>query len=385
MSSTLDLLPYATTEAQRAHVQAVAEHGSAAAAAPATGISRGTLTKTISVLRKRAALVGHGEHNPHVPDGFRVKGVSRLIDSDGATKQEWIKTERDKPSPEDVAEAMDRAFADWDGPLAHPVPAPAVTEDDKLTVYPMGDPHVGCLAWAPETGADYDLEIAEHLLTDTARQLVDFAPPSTRALVLNLGDFFHADDPSNRTPTGGNQLDVDGRQAKIIDAGLRIMGTVIELALTKHEVVTLVNVRGNHDPSSSLWLSRAMRERYRNDPRVEVDTSPAWMGHMVFGENLLAWTHGHGAKLPTLPGKMAAAWPKQWGDTTYRKCHVGHFHHKDTKEHDGATVETYNTLAARDAWHAMKGYQADRYAVCEVYHRGKRGPQRIHRVNVETP
>jgi hypothetical protein len=31
----------------------------------------------------------------------------------------------------------------------------------------------------------------------------------------------------------------------------------------------------------------------------------------------------------------------------------------------------------------MKGYQADRYAVCEVYHRGKRGPQRIHRVNVE--
>ena len=102
---------------------------------------------------------------------------------------------------------------------------------------------------------------------------------------------------------------------------------------------------------------------------------------MEFGVNMLGWTHGHGPKLTDLPGIMADEWGEAWGRTLFRKWYVGHFHHKDVKEKHGCTVEIYNTMAARDGWHAKMGYGAARYLTCEVYNRHSQGPFETHRIN----
>src|SRR5690606_7531590 len=120
--------------------------------------------------------------------------------------------------------------------------------DETCTVYPLGDPHIGMLAWAKETGQDFDLQIAERDLTRAIDLLVDRAPSSKMAVLGNVGDFFHAEGDDQKTPTGGNKLDCDTRWAKITDVGFNIMRRLIDRLLTKHGVVHVVNVPGNRDP-----------------------------------------------------------------------------------------------------------------------------------------
>ena len=86
------------------------------------------------------------------------------------------------------------------------IPAPEILNADLLTVYPMGDPHLGMYAWAAETGTDFDLEIAERNLTAATVRLVMASPPSEEALIVNVGDFFHGDTSANRTLRSGHGL-----------------------------------------------------------------------------------------------------------------------------------------------------------------------------------
>jgi hypothetical protein len=52
------------------------------------------------------------------------------------------------------------------------------------------------------------------------------------------------------------------------------------------------------------------------------------------------------------------------------------------KEYSGCKVETFNTLAAKDAWHHGAGYRADRKMVCDVYHT-EHGRVLRHEVGIE--
>ena len=90
-----------------------------------------------------------------------------------------------------------------------------------MTVYPIGDAHIGLLAHAPETGADSDLTIIEHNLTSAMSMLVSQANPTQTAYIADLGDWYHSDNNENRTAASGNALDVDGRYHKVVEVGLR--------------------------------------------------------------------------------------------------------------------------------------------------------------------
>lgn len=253
--------------------------------------------------------------------------------------------------------------------LADPVPEPPRADRDLLAVYPMGDPHVGMYAWAQETGASFDLDIAERDLVRATKQLVQLAPPAHQALVVDLGDFFHADDQSNETKRGKHQLDVDSRWAKVLRTGVRIMATLVDLALTKHKRVKVICARGNHDDHSAIVLATCLEQRYLRDPRVEVDTSPAKYHYHRFGRCLLGVTHGDTARYPQLPGIMACDRPEDWAATAYRYWLTGHVHHDRVMEFPGCLVESFRTLAPRDAWHAAQGYRAGRDMKLDVYHR----------------
>jgi hypothetical protein len=304
-----------------------------------------------------------------VPEGFRVKGTSTYYDAAGKVIGQWVKTSR---LDEDRLKAFTEAVAEIAAPfkgLASPVTEPGHTSSDLLCVYPMGDPHIGMYAWSQETGNSFDLEIAEGSLVAAVDHLVSLAPPSDEALIVNVGDFFHGDDSTNRTARSGNALDIDTRWSKVLGVGIRAMRRCIDRALEKHRRVTVINAVGNHDDHSSVMLAICLAGYYEREPRVFVDISPTPFHWYRFGKVFLGVTHGHMAKPEKLPGIMATDRPIDWGETLHRDWITGHLHHDILREFPGCKVHTIRTLAARDAWHNASGYRAGRDMKLFIYHR----------------
>jgi hypothetical protein len=309
------------------------------------------------------------EIQPALPPKHLLKGVSTLVDERGNVRAQWIKTRIDEIDKYNaLLEAMNGLADAWKG-KADPVPQASVHNDDLLVVYPMGDPHIGMYSWAAETGNHFDLVIAEQNLVAAVDHLVESAPPARTALIINLGDFFHADNSQNQTMRSHNALDVDTRWGKVLGIGIRAMRRCIDKALEKHEFVRVICEIGNHDDHSALMLAICLQQYYEREPRVEIDTSPAKFHWYRFGKNLLGVTHGDTVKAKDLPGVMACDRAEDWGETKHRFWYVGHVHHDSVKEYPGVMIETFRTLAAGDAWHRAHGYRAGRDMKCDVFHR----------------
>jgi hypothetical protein len=345
--------------------------------------------------------------SPRIPEGHELAGLSTLTGPDGEERGAWAKTRvagADVPPvaiPEsfllDKSSVMTRgdgtAVVQWSTYSARTAaqwvdikaavkthveeyvrpgrPAPVVRGQDshRLTVYPLGDPHIGMMAWAAEVGENFDLKIATLELAECMRQLVARSPASEQAIVCNLGDFWHAQDDKQLTPGSGNKLDVDGRAGKVGRVGLQLFRTLIDTALTKHAHVRVRSIAGNHDPHSSFWLPEIMRAVYENEPRVTVEDGFNPYQFDAFGKVLLGWCHGDGAKLDDLGEIMATDEPELWGASTHREWNTGHVHHRIVKELRGCVVRAHRTLAGRDAWHHHSGYRSGRSLEALTYHR----------------
>jgi hypothetical protein len=367
---------------ERSFLEAIEKHGSAAKAAPHLGLHKSNISRAIQALEKRAAKMGyspaHAMTHP-VPDGFRVKGVSTLWTEDGVAAQ-WVKSEVDRDRTEQILREFAESLAEGVKALAPITPAPSHVISDLLCVYPQGDPHVGLHSWWAEAGEDFDLKIAERLMCAAVDRLVATAPAAETALLLNLGDMFHADNQRNESQSG-HKLDVDGRWAKVQQVGLRAMLHCVRRLLEKHKRVILRINRGNHDDHSAYALAMMISCFFHDEPRVEVDLSPAVAWYFQFGKVLIGSTHGDRIKGPDMLPIMAADEPEKWGETKHRYWYVGHVHHQDIKEYRGGVVEYFRTLAARDAWHAGQGYRAGRDMRLIVLHR-EHGEIERHRADI---
>jgi hypothetical protein len=348
-------------------VQAVERHnGKIEAASEELGIPRQTLQSQLRVGARRGMAPGH--FNSGAAPGYTLAKVTIQRNADGQVERTW---ERQTPATESLEllqEALAAVLLDFTGKLP-PVAVPESYDRDLLTVIPMGDPHFGLLTWAKEVGEDFDLKIAESLTFAAVDRLCALTPSSETALLLNLGDFYHADNSNNRTPHSGNSLDVDGRFQLIAQVGLRAMARCIRRLLEKHARVIVRNNRGNHDPHQAFMLSLALDALFSLEPRVTVEMTPASFYYYRFGKTLIGSTHGDGAKLADLPLIMATDVPADWAAATWRVWHCGHFHHDQLKDHPGCTVETHRTLATNDAWHKHSGYRSGRDMKALIYHR----------------
>lgn len=329
------------------------------------GLARSGLQYRLTLAAKMGMVAGKGA------PGMLVDKVSTFRDKDGETIGEWTILKPDAISYQAALEAIDEAMKKYDSYIPV-IPSPvAFGNADLVTVYPIIDHHLGLYSWEPETGANYDLGIASKLLRESAEELMASTPPSRQAVILNIGDFFHSDDNTNRTRRSGNILDADGRYAKILEVGVDLEIYLIELALTKHETVEVRNLPGNHDPYASIALNSAIRMAFRNNPRVHVSRDPSPFYFFRFGKVLIGATHGDMIKHSDMPSVMAAYVPKDWGETEHRYIYLGHVHHASVGggERYGATWETFRTLAAKDAWATQSGYASGRSMVAITHHR----------------
>lgn len=359
------------TERQIEFIDACNKEGSYRQAGRVLGVNESVVRKSIKSLIDRGAKRGFSpEHDMTrvVPESFRVKGISTCYNADGEVSQQWVKSTIDDSRLEQVLHDFVQTLSEDIKGLAPLTPPPAYSDEDLMCVYPMGDPHFGMYAWWQDAGEDFDLDIAERLTCGAVDRLVSIAPPSNTALLLNLGDMFHADNQNN-TSQSGHQLDVDGRWPKVQQVGLRAMIHCIKRLLEKHQKVIFRINKGNHDGHSSYALALMISCYFHNEPRVHVDLSPAVMWYHRFGKVLLASTHGDTIKGKDMIAIMASDVPKDWGETIYRHVLVGHVHHEDKTEYRGGIVEYFPTLAARDAWHAGQGYRAGRDMRLIVMHK----------------
>ncbi len=371
--SERDQLAQFAAPIERECLEALKTCGAVVAAAESVKLTPALFRAHLGELRRRAATRGWSPANDMtktVPVGYHVKGVSTYYDQEGNTIGQWVKTQKDPYADNLVAlhDALRVLLEPYRG-VVDPTPPPTqVIASDFMSVIPIGDPHIGMYAWAQETGAPFDLEVAERNMCAAVDKLVDLAPDCEECVIVSLGDTFHADSPDNRTARSGHALDVDTRWGKVLQVGIRIMQRCIDRALERFPRVRFISAIGNHDDNSAVMLGMCLAAFYSREPRVFVDTTPGKFHWIRFGECLIGVTHGDTVKKEQLGPIMATDRPKDWGETKHRMWLTGHIHHDSRREYPGVVVESFRTLAARDAWHTAAGYRSGRDLHLDVWH-----------------
>lgn len=363
--------PQLSDELCQEAVDVLAAHGSVSAAARILRVTRSTLQSRLDNARRRKfepkcqALITGDQAAPG--PGLALRGTSTLYGDDGRAKLQWVKTSADQQRIDEMQRAALKALCEEIKPLPL-VKAPRHLNKDLATLYTMTDCHVGMLAWDKETGADWDLGIAEECLTSILFQMIAAAPASKVGILNQLGDFLHFDSLIPMTPTSHHMLDADSRYQKVVTVAVRILRKAISAMLLKHEKVHVELKEGNHDMAGSVWLRVMFAQLYASNPRVSINLSPNPYTMLTHGTTLLGFYHGHLTKLTQLPILYAAQFPKEWGSTEFRYIHTGHKHHVSELEHPGVKVIQHPTLAAPDAYAARGGWLSKRQATSMTYH-----------------
>lgn len=282
----------------------------------------------------------------------------------------WVRL-KPKAGP-GVAEAVDSMIRSAAKTVRRPPAAKHKPRASSWQVLTIADTHFGKYAWATGTGeADYDLAIADRLVGEAGRELLDngdrIYKPSRRSILL-VGDIFHFDTVAGTT-TGGTALagSMDGRLQKMIEVGSDCLISLIERsAATCQTDVHLVH--GNHDETLSWAFQRIMAERFRSDRRVSISQRYTGRQYLSHGGNLLGIAHGHRAKR-RLPQLMAIEAADLWGKSCYREIHTGHYHSQAAEWSlpietvDSVLVRVAPSLGPADDWHAQMGFVGARRAM----------------------
>lgn len=315
---------------------------------------------------------------PPAPDGYYVKGFTPL-QRDGETPLQWVKFERDRDQAKLEFEAFIKGATEK-LPRERPVKAPRHGDDDLLNCYVITDYHLGMLSWREETGADWDLRIAEDMLVEWFKVAIACAPSAAVGVLAQLGDFLHWDGMDAVTPAHKNLLDADTRFQKLVRTAIKVLRRVIGMLLAKHERLIVVIAEGNHDPASSIWMREIFPVLYENEPRITVIRSPDPYYCIEHGDTSLFFHHGHKRRPKEVGEVFAAKFREIFGRTKHSYGHTGHLHHVDAKETCLMVIEQHRTLAAPDAFASRGGWLSGRDAQVITYHKrfGEVGRNRIN-------
>lgn len=362
-------IPYGT-EQQQAWIKATIEHDSYARAAKALGVDRGNLWSSVNAVKKRAEKSG----------AYMSPGLLKATQSAALAPPEvqygWLKSDEASifvrpPKLEDgELDPLERIRNVFEGLTPAPtVPSPDYADSDLLTIYPLADVHLGMMAWGKETGEDYSTKIASDRVKSWVAQCVASAPPSETAIVLSVGDYFHANDQTNQTPASKHPLDTDTRHFNTLDVGIESLAAGIETAAAKHKRVIVHIIPGNHDPTAYMALMFPLFERYRDNPRIEVHKAPGEWFIRQHGKVMLAAHHGDKAKADQMVHAMADSYASLWGKTKHRFLFTGHKHHHKSADIGGVQWEQLRAVTARDAYAVSHAYTARAQLQAITYHR----------------
>lgn len=330
-----------------------------------------------NVYRRVAKLAEKGYSPTHkwdnvVPDGYKIRGMSDLVDASGNVLRRWVKSEVDKDRQIEMIHQTIESFTKAIPRVSKSLIEPEASfQKHLLAVLPIGDPHIGMRAWREECGAEWNLKVAVKTFCDLFNVLIDAAPKCDKVVIECLGDLLHADNMAGTTSRSGHHLDMAGSYAEMVDAVILVIRFVITKCLSHFNNVEVKFAIGNHDDVGSIWVARLFQAAFENESRVQVDVSSGPCLYTRFGNNLIGVHHGHTIKMHSLPGIMATDRRKDWGDTEFQYWHTGHIHHDSTfsaKEFPSCKVESFRTLAPKDSYATWGGWRSGQDSKCIIYH-----------------
>lgn len=323
------------------------------------GLNRGTIGHTATRIKNK------GYELPNSHTDMTLQGQSRMRrDENGCIV--WDKYSKDKQTLELQVEAWLEGMKD-EVPRA-PRRSAKKAKGDLANLYTLTDLHLGMKSWREETGADWDIKIAERMALECFQYLIDVSPPADTCILSQLGDYEHFDGMFPVTPTSGHMLDADTRAALMVRVGARLIRNIISMLSEKYAKVVVVVSSGNHNPFSSVkdreWLSLF----YERDDRVDVVTDSNEFRAIEWGTTMLGFTHGHLPRNRNVVDCFINRHREMYGRTKRTIIHTGHRHHQEIKDKGTALVETHASIAAPDAYAASHGFHSDRRACCITYH-----------------
>ena len=295
---------YAKTERQR-EVTKVWEScdRNARKAAQILGITHATVRNIVATVKGAAAAAGFSDAwdaTEHVPEGEMVIGRSLYLEDDSGNKA-WLKTRRKLETAE--KEQALKVFVEQlnsqvvQAKKTHKPSAKGKSKDLLPTII-IGDAHIGMRAEASETrDRDFNSQVASAELFGAIDYLVDAAPACEEAMLINVGDFMHANSHKNTT-ANLTPLDVDQRIESVMRIAADTMIHAITRILEKHSKVSVVMARGNHDSDTAIAIAMVLGYRYAKEPRVTILEPQGFHTYTTFGKNLIAITHGDKAPEP---------------------------------------------------------------------------------------
>jgi len=380
------LYNYATTERQREVLAAVVSCGSNNKASKKLGIDRRAVDKLLQRLEEKAATKAVAPHlnvDKETMEGFDAKRVSTAYKEDGSVALQWVIQEPQKKSMKQRLDLMIEGIKeDLDG-FKRKSSTPVEVSDDYLAMYMIGDHHFGMLADSESKvdDDDWDIKIATEILIDATDRLANRVGNASTGVLLNVGDFFHADSSFNTT-TKGTPVDVDTRIGKTFKLAGRLFNILINKMLQTHQKVVVVNVRGNHDYDMACHLSSCLELLYSKEPRVEIVQNYSKFISYQWHNNLFVFHHGDRIKHEQILQTVIKNLDDEWAESKNRYCHLGHIHHHTAREVGSMHFEHWGSLTATDQWHSDSGYGAERSMTAVVYHKDSGEDSRV-KIKVE--
>lgn len=367
------LKEFAQNERQHEIVDAVIDNGSANKAAKVLNMNRRSVDKMLDRLEGKAAKEGVAPHRDlthQTAEGFQAKRISTAYKEDGSVALQWVIQEPDKQSLQQRLDFMLEGIKDDLTGFKKAVKAPKKVNSDYLAMYMVGDHHFGMLADS-ETKFDddnWDVKIATQILLDSTERLANRVGDAEVGVLLNVGDFFHADSSKNET-TAGTRVDVDTRIGKTFKLAGRLFQILIDKMLKTHKKIVVINVRGNHDSDMACHLSSCLEILYDKEPRVEVLPNYSKFIHFQWQNNLFVFHHGDRIKHEQILQTVIKNLDDEWSQSKNRYCHLGHIHHHIAREVGSMHFEHWGSLTSTDQWHSDSGYGAERSMTAVIYHK----------------
>lgn len=305
----------------------------------------------------------------------------------------WVKTDevsmmvrRDKQTMS-YAEIRDNLIAEMKeyAPKYEKIEYP--NQGEHMLVVDPADIHIGKLCAVDETGYKYDMSIGvERMRTGISELAAKAAVFGVKSVVFVIGnDIIHIDNP-RRTTTSGTPQDTQGQWWEMFyEAKKAYIAAIEQLSLIAP--VTVVYCPSNHDFTAGFYLADTIHSWFANNPNVTFgqDQKCISINHrkfVSFGNNLMMFTHGDGAKEKDLASILQYEAREAWGKTKYAYVYVHHYHHKIRKavgmdkqnlekDHIGVTVietgrkldpemnvyiEYVRSPSPPDGWHHRNGY-----------------------------
>jgi hypothetical protein len=332
-------------------------------------------------------------------------GFGKLIWKDGWLKSDGASIRIVNP---DHFEEFQNGWSDFlEDVKSHAIQYPpgAVAKGDRLVVIDPADVHIGKLCAKEETGYDYDIEIARERMLKGIVELMSEIPEDTISQIVFVAgnDILHTDNTTRGT-TKGTPQDTDGQWWQMFKTAKLAYVSAIDY-LRDIAPVKVIHCPSNHDFMSGFMLADSLESWYNNADNVTFDSGIQQRKYLVYGANLIGFSHGDGAKHSELQFLMTKEARNYISSTRYRYFYIHHGHHKDRRKYQGKGVQSEKDLTSLtvidseytppedtvnvemvrspsppDPWHAKKGYLNEQALEAFVHcpHKGQIGRFTTH-------